>query len=83
MSDFHNALIGAAGIIFTLALAVITYFLPVQLEQLAGLAIGYAFWNMIPVSNLDGTQIFFGSRVLYTTLAVITLVFVLFAFAVI
>jgi Zn-dependent protease len=79
MTDWDNSIIGAAGIVFTLALAVIAYFLPTQLEQLAGLAIGYAFWNMLPVSDLDGTQIFFGSRVLYATLAVITLVFALYA----
>ena len=83
MTDWDNALIGAAGIVSVLALAVITYFLPAQLEQLTGLAIGYAFWNMLPVSDLDGTQIFFGSRVLYATLAAITLVLALYAIAVV
>ncbi len=78
MTDWHNALIGSAGIVATLVLASIAYFSPLDagtLEQLARLATFYAFSNMLPLSRLDGTQILFGSRVLYVTLAVITLIF--------
>ncbi len=75
LTDWHNAVIGAGGIIALLTLSAVSYFLPAQLEQLAGLAAGYAFWNMLPISDLDGTQIFFGSRILYATLGVITLIF--------
>jgi hypothetical protein len=83
MTDWHNALVGAAGIIAVLILSAVTYFLPGSLEPLARLSAGYAFWNMLPISDLDGTQIFFGSRVLYATLGVITLIFALFAFLVV
>lgn len=82
MTDWHNALIGAAGIISVLLLALIAYFLPVKiysLEPLARFATFYAVSNMLPLGKLDGTQIFFGSRVLYATLAIITLIF--FAYA--
>jgi len=77
MTDWHNAWIGAAGIIAVLIIAVISYFSDYGL--LAKISILYAVANMVPLSNLDGTQIFFGSRVLWTTLAVITLIF--FAYA--
>ena len=75
MSDWHNALIGAAGIVAVLIIAIVTYFLPANFEYLAKMAVYYAFANMIPIAKLDGSQIFFGSRVLYTILAVIALIF--------
>ncbi len=81
MTDWHNALIGAAGTVSLLILALIAYFLPWNAEPLAKLATFYAFSNMLPLSKLDGTQIFFGSRVLYATLAVITLIFTGYAIA--
>jgi hypothetical protein len=74
MSEWHNGLIGAAGIVALLFLAVIAYFFP-QLEYLSKLSVYYAFWNLLPISDLDGTQIFFGSRILWATLALITAVF--------
>lgn len=79
ITDWHNGIIGASGIIALLLLSVIAYFIPGNLEYLAKMATFYAFWNMIPVSNLDGTQIFFGSRILYSILAVITIIFTVYA----
>lgn len=79
LTEWHNALIGAGGVVFTLAFSAIAYFLPTQLEQLAALSAGYAFWNMLPISNLDGSQIFFGSRVLYAALAIITIIFAFYS----
>ncbi len=73
MTDFHNGIIGAATTISLLILATITYFLPnANLEYLAKLSVYYAFWNLIPISKLDGTQIFFGSRILWAILMTIT-----------
>ena len=77
MTDWHNGIIGSAGIIGVLIVSFIAYF--PGYEYLAKLAAYYAFANMIPISKLDGTQIFFGSRVLYSVLAVLTLIF--FAYA--
>ena len=79
MTDWHNGLIGASGIISLLILAIVASFIPLNVEYLAKLAIFYAFWNLIPISNLDGSQIFFGSRILYSILAVITLIFTVYA----
>ena len=78
MTDFHNGLVGAAGLFSVLLLALIVYLLPTNLEYLSQMAIVYVVVNLIPFSNLDGTQIFFGSRVLWTTIATIT---AFFAFA--
>ncbi len=82
MTDWHNALIGAAGIIALLALSIIAYIVP-GAEPLAKLAAYYAFFNIIPWSNLDGTQIFFGSRVLYAVLATITIIFTAYSLVII
>ena len=78
MTDWHNALIGAAGIIITLLLSLVVYFIP-GMEPLSRLAAFYAFFNMIPFSNLDGSKIFIGSRVLWYSLAIITLIFASYA----
>jgi hypothetical protein len=72
MSEWHNGLIGAVGIISVLIVSLISYILLPANDILWRMAIYFAFWNMIPVSNLDGTQIFFGSRTLWSTLAIIT-----------
>mgnify|MGYP001567592616 FL=1 len=77
MTDWHNGIIGASGIIATLLVAVIAYF--ANLELLAKMTVFYTFWNLIPVSNLDGTQIFFGSRILYAILAITTIIFTFYA----
>ena len=73
MTDWHNGIIGSAGIIAVLIVSFISY-VP-GYEYLAKLAAYYAFANMIPISKLDGTQIFFGSRVLYSIVAALTLIF--------
>lgn len=78
MTDFHNALVGSAGIVAVLLISFITYWIP-SLEPLSKFAAYYAFWNIIPVSKLDGTQIYFGSRVLWTALALISLIFTAYA----
>ncbi len=81
MTDWHNALIGAAGIIVLLALSLISYFVPASnLELLARMASYYAFFNLLPIGRLDGTQIYFGSRALYAVLAAITLIFSAYSF---
>ena len=80
MSEWHNGLIGAVGIISVLIVSLISYILLPANDVLWRMAIYFAFWNMIPVSNLDGTQIFFGSRILWSTLAIIVAIFTAYAF---
>jgi len=78
MTDWHNGLIGAAGVVILLLISLISYL--TGLELLSKMAAYYAFWNMIPIAKLDGTQIFFGSRIIWAVLGVITLIFALYAF---
>jgi len=80
LTEWHNGLIGAAGIISLFVVALIAYFLPYSLEYFSKLTIYYAISNLIPISKLDGTQIFFGSKTLWTALALIALIFGAFAF---
>jgi Zn-dependent protease len=80
LTEWHNGVIGAAGILACFLIAIIAYFCPYDLEYLSKLAVYYAISNLIPISKLDGMQIFMGSRVLYTTLAVIALIFGTYAF---
>jgi hypothetical protein len=77
VTDWHNGLIGASGVVATLLLAVASYFF--NEEPLAKFAIFYAVASLIPLSNLDGTQIFFGSKTIWTVLVVIALIFFLYA----
>ena len=72
MTEDHIGYIAAAGIGANLILAIIGYLIGYPL--FAKLNIYYAFFNMIPISNLDGNKIFFGNLVLWMFLAVITLI---------
>ena len=78
VTEFQIGLIAAAGILINLILAVIGYF--VGLPMFARLSIWFAFFNMIPISNLDGNKIFFGSLVIWSFLASIVLIGVAYIF---
>lgn len=77
VTDWHNGFIGAAGICATLILAIVGYL--INQESLAKFATYFALANLIPFSSLDGTQIFFGSRIIWTVLAVVTTIFFLYS----
>lgn len=72
MTEYHLALIATAGILANLIFAIIGYF--IGFPTFAKLNIYYAFFNIIPISNLDGNKIFFGSIILWSFLAAITLI---------
>jgi len=68
VNEWDDALIGFYGLLAVLALAIITRFInPVifPFQELSRYSIWYALCNMIPLVNLDGTKILFGSRPLY------------------
>jgi Zn-dependent protease len=83
MTDWHHAIIGGSAILILLVLSLISYLLPFNLEYLSKLSIFYALSNLIPFSKLDGAQIFFGSRILWSVLTTITLVATFLAITVI
>ncbi|MCK5624553.1 hypothetical protein KAI04_01805 [Candidatus Pacearchaeota archaeon] len=72
MTEDHLGYIAAAGIGTNLAFGIIGYLIGFPL--FAKLNIYYAFFNMIPISNLDGNKIFFGNIILWIFLAIITLI---------
>ena len=77
MTEYHLALIASAGILANLIFAVIGYF--IGFTTFTKLNIYYAFFNMLPISDIDGNKIFFGSIVLWSFLASLTLIGLFFA----
>lgn len=69
MTDWHVALICTSGIIASLVLAFVGYFM--GFEVFSKIAILYAVWSIIPIGGLDGTKIFFGNRFLWTSVATV------------
>jgi len=72
ITEYQIGLIAAAGILANLFFAVIGYLM--NLNEFARLNIYYAFFNLIPLSDLDGNKIFFGSIILWSFLATIVLI---------
>ncbi len=72
MTEAHIGLIASMGIFANLIFAVFGYL--VGFLDFAKLNIYYAFFNILPLSNLDGNKIFFGSRVLWSFLASLVLI---------
>ena len=71
VTEYQLGIIAATGIVINLALAIIGYFL--GFHTFAQLNIYFAFFNMLPLSTLDGNKIFFGNIVLWSFLASLTL----------
>ncbi|VVB80732.1 Uncharacterised protein [uncultured archaeon] len=71
VTEWHIALIAAFGIIANIAVGIVGYF--AGFETFAKLSVLYAVWSLVPVSNLDGSKIFFGSRNLWFAMLVIVL----------
>jgi Zn-dependent protease len=63
ITESHLGLIAASGIVINLILAIVGYFLGFPL--FARLNVYYAFFNMIPISELDGNKIFFGNLIIW------------------
>ena len=78
ITESHIGLIASSGIIINLIFAIIGYL--IGFSDFARLNIYYAFFNMIPISDLDGNKIFFGSLVLWSFLTALVLIGLGFAF---
>ena len=74
MTEYHIALIAASGIFANFLFAIGGYLL--GFPEFAKLNIYFAFFNIIPLSELDGNKIFFGSLTLWSFLAAVILVLV-------
>jgi Zn-dependent protease len=75
MTEWQVGIIAATGIFVNLILAAIFYFIGGEFGMIfAKFNLWFAFFNMLPISNLDGNKIFFGNYVLWSFLAIITLI---------
>jgi len=72
MSEEHIGRIAASGIMANLLFALIGYL--TGFDEFARINLYYAFFNMLPVSDLDGNKILFGSIVTWAALATIVLI---------
>lgn len=78
MTESHIGTIAAVGVFVNLLAAVIAYFL--GFPMFAKLNVFFAFYNILPLSDLDGNKIFFGNIVLWSFLAAIILIGLGYAF---
>lgn len=72
MNEFHIGWIAGAGIVANLVFALIGYL--IGFGEFAKINLYYAFFNMLPLSDLDGNKIFFGSLLGWAVLATIILI---------
>lgn len=72
MTEYHIGLIAVWGIIVNLITAIIAYF--IGIPEFTKLSIFYIAYNLIPLSDLDGNKIFFGSLIWWIFLVVLTLI---------
>ena len=72
MTEYHIGLIAASGVVINLVFAIIGYL--IGFNEFARLNIYFAFFNMIPLSDLDGNKIFFGSLVMWSFLAALVFI---------
>ena len=78
VNESHIGTIAAAGVLTNLVFAVIGYLL--GFAYFSKINIYFAFFNMLPISELDGNKIFFGNLLLWAVLACITLIGLGYAF---
>jgi len=72
ITEDQIGIIAAAGIIFNLIAALIFYL--IGLPVFAKLNIWFVFFNMLPISDLDGNKIFFGKNIMWIILSIISLI---------
>lgn len=78
MTEWHLAVVSAAGILACFIIAPIAYLL--NFSELSKLSVYFAAFNLLPLGKLDGTRIFFGSKILYALLVAIAIIGLLYAF---
>ena len=78
MTEDHIGLMAAAGVAANLVFAVVGYLL--GFTEFSRLNIFFAFFNMLPLSDLDGNKVFFGNIILWSFLAALVLISLFYAF---
>lgn len=70
VTEKHIGRIALFGVITNILLAIVMYI--IGFEFLTQISILYAVWSLVPISNLDGTKIFFANRAVWGITAIIT-----------
>jgi len=85
MTESHTGVIAAWGIIANLFFAIVGYMISSSLfaQLFVQFNLWFAFFNMIPISNLDGNKIFFGKKILWYVLSVMALIGFLYSFVIV
>ena len=78
MTESHIGLIAAAGVIANIVFAILGYL--IGFTEFTRLNLYLAFFSMIPISDLDGNKIFFGSLILWSFLSAVVLIGLGYAF---
>lgn len=77
IAEWHVSLIVLSGILANLLLAIIGYIL--SFETFAQLNILFAAWSLLPLGQLDGAKLFFGSKKLWTTTLIVIVIFIAYS----
>lgn len=72
ISEAQIGAIAAVGVAGNIIASIVGYL--IGFPDFARLNLGFAFWNLLPISNLDGNKIFFGSMVLWCFLMLLVLI---------
>ena len=81
MSEYDIGLIAAIGISANLLFVIVGYLINLPTEMsFVSLSIWFTFFNMLPISNLDGNKILFGSKIIWSVLAIIVLIAITYTF---
>lgn len=72
LTEAHIGIIAASGIFLNIFLAIGGYL--TGFTEFSKLNLYYAFFNILPISELDGNKIFFGNKVLWSFIASLILI---------
>ncbi len=73
VTEWEKAQIACISIISLILICLISYFFNFIL--LSKISIYFALWSLLPLSNLDGSKLFFGSKKLWTFTTVLAILF--------
>jgi Zn-dependent protease len=84
MTEWHIGLIALGGIAANLFFALLGYLVGMpQKMNFTFLTLWFVFFNMLPISDLDGNKIFFGNYILWSVIAITILMAALLSIVII
>jgi len=81
VTEWHIAIIAVVGIVANIIAAIAGYIF--GFETFAKWSVFYAVWSIIPIGELDGVKIFFGSRKLWFLMIIILLITLLWRLSIV